>query len=211
MKKFLSNAMLLSLLSFSFIACNEEGATKYSATSSALLADSDAFKQCATATDAAQCEAMSDLCMTVYKDVGDLAAEGSFASCLPKNYTDLPSDVILKDLPQTSTSEGPGIEDPTPLDPPAPAPAPAPAPVGEDPVAEEPKLDVPTDCAKIPERFLVPDDKDKKMKKVIVCHGTGNGDHHTIEIACPALKAHLYKHGAIPQKHNDYLGGCDDN
>ena len=37
--------------------------------------------------------------------------------------------------------------------------------------------------------------------KVKVCHQTGNGDQHTIIIACPALKPHV-------SHHDDYLGAC---
>lgn len=41
------------------------------------------------------------------------------------------------------------------------------------------------------------------IKKVKVCHYTGNMSAHTIVIACPALKAHL-KHGV----EGDYIGAC---
>ena len=42
----------------------------------------------------------------------------------------------------------------------------------------------------------------KTVKKVKVCHMTGNGSSHSIIIACQALKPHK-------QHHDDYIGACE--
>ena len=47
----------------------------------------------------------------------------------------------------------------------------------------------------------VPDDDDE-YRRVAICHGTGNGDYHTIYVSQNAVQAHL--------NHGDYLGPCTE-
>jgi hypothetical protein len=62
-------------------------------------------------------------------------------------------------------------------------------------------------CQNLDERYLwvkkiVDKDRTQVIKKVKVCHMTGNGSNHTIVIACPALKGHI--------PHQDTLGICKE-
>jgi hypothetical protein len=62
-------------------------------------------------------------------------------------------------------------------------------------------------CSNLDERYLwvkkiVDKDRTQVIKKVKVCHMSGNGSSHTIVIACPALKAHI--------SHQDSLGVCKE-
>jgi hypothetical protein len=46
------------------------------------------------------------------------------------------------------------------------------------------------------------DDDDDDYRRVALCHGTGNGDYHTIYVSQNAVQAHL--------NHGDYLGPCTE-
>ena len=46
------------------------------------------------------------------------------------------------------------------------------------------------------------DEDDDDYRRVAICHGTGNGDYHTIYVSQNAVQAHL--------NHGDYLGPCTE-
>lgn len=80
--------------------------------------------------------------------------------------------------------------------------------VSDDVVVNYPTVDetIAADCKNLKDEHflvtrLVSKKKNEVIKKVKVCHQTGNNSAHTIVIACPALKAHK-KH------HDDHIGAC---
>jgi hypothetical protein len=46
------------------------------------------------------------------------------------------------------------------------------------------------------------EDEDDDYRRVAICHGTGNGEYHTIYVSQNAVQAHL--------NHGDYLGPCTE-
>ncbi len=147
-----------------------------------LIEGADAY--CAEAKDLQSCQQMADICQPAYEPLELDLNEPVFANCVANS--DMWNPVY--DIPDEETT--PPEEQTEPELPPT---------LGE--VAQ-------SKCEGLEAKYLwvMKEIKQKKViktvKKVKVCHYTGNSQAHTIIIACPAVRSHV-KH------HDDYLGVCE--
>ncbi len=160
------------------IACNKEDYYGKS------LVVEGADAACAEGIDIVSCEAISG-CQAAYEDVESVTPV--FASCIAN-----PGAPAVPVSPPIATL------------PPEPVPV-TPVVVTEDPPTIKEVYD--GKCQNLEAKYVLSktysgDGLVRNVKKVKVCHNTGNGSSHTIIIACPALKAHI-KH------HDDEIGACE--
>lgn len=178
-------------LSVLAVSCNPE---EYYP-SEELIQGADAY--CKEATDVYSCQQLGDICQPAYEPLSIDIEEPVYATCVANpdmwdpNYGDPTGDGATG-----GSGDGSGSDDGSGS--------------GDDGViAEEPSVQdaIDSKCANLDNKYLwtvntVKNNKVvKTMKKVKVCHMSGNSSAHTIVIACPALNAH--------KKHDDYLGACD--
>lgn len=216
-------AGLLISLCLCMTACKES--EEYFPTVEAIMG---ADAQCSPATDLNSCQQLEG-CQPAFDPSEDETQEPKYVACVANpvptsistppdepvadgtvtdgSVTDatdsIPSDGVVADgseAPAGSISDpvtDPALDQVADEPTPSPAPAPAPAPSLQDAWSSK--------CANLDEEYLfvkkiTSKDSTHFVSKVKVCHMRGNGDSHTIVIACPALKAHA--------KHDDYLGAC---
>lgn len=161
-----------------------------------IVEGADAY--CAQAKDLHSCQQLADICQPAYEPLEIETAEPVFSVCVANpdlwspNYGEPDAGDTTAD---TGTDPGtdPEVTDPVVTD-----------PVGTAPTLQEAWE---AKCEGLDPQYLwqMKQVKKKKgviksVKKVKVCHISGNSSSHTITIACPALKAHV--------NHDDYLGAC---
>jgi hypothetical protein len=197
---------LLLMLSVVATGCNPE---EYFPITEQLTGE-DAF--CYEAKDLNSCQALVDRCQPAFYESADESQEPLFVACIA-NPDYVPADNSGSD--NTGTNDGSGTTNGSDSN-------------GSDSNGSgsngsgsngsgttspetEPTLQeaFKSKCENLNEKYLWIKHEVKKkqvvntVKKVKVCHSTGNGSAHTIMVACQALKAHSKHHHG-----EDYLGAC---
>ncbi|HXH29846.1 MAG TPA: hypothetical protein VNJ01_03435 [Bacteriovoracaceae bacterium] len=139
---------------------------------------------CATADSLEACDVLTDICQPVYLDHADEESDASFSQCIAKIHPDLfaPVEVSVKLVTIQAVEQLP------------PEPEEAGRPSTSS-ILDTIKEMAPESCSEADPKYLV------GKKKIMICHQTENGTHHTIVVACRTLWSHSLN-------HKDYLGAC---
>lgn len=165
-----------------------------------MIAGADAY--CAKALDENSCQQLSDMCQPAYmeqsEEMEDISEAPVFSACIANPDAWAPTDGSGGDDGTGDNDDGTGDSDDGTGD-------------SGDGISEDaPTINdtIAAKCENLDPQYVLTENHTKKgkviktVKKVKVCHMTGNGSSHSIIIACQALRPHK-------QHHDDYIGACN--
>ncbi len=193
MQRYLLSQFCVLLMSLGFVSCQEKRSVISKLHASEEFVESDPVEEtqleevlvnnnslCAEVETLQACEELSESCQPVFLHLEDEESDASFSHCLARTNVEPTSVQVSVEL--VSSEEKP-----------KPEPEHFPPPAAEKLEASfEP---APVSCKDVDSRYIIGE------KKIILCHQTESGKHHTVIVSCRTLWTHS-------QNHQDYLGPC---